>query len=166
MSYNLGDDRILFIKINGIWTPLGCLNGNSIDESSEMMDTTTRDNLGWTTKRPINQEYSISFTGIQINTTAAGGNFGAASYDKLKILKRSKILLDWKIQGTVFPIVDYGKCYITSLGESSNSGELLTFSGTLAGFGKPLIADLGGVVLNNGDPNTVINTENNLIKIS
>jgi hypothetical protein len=164
MSYILGDDRILFIKINGIWTPVACLNSNSFQESSEMMDTTTRDNLGWNTSRPMTQEYSITFTGVQINSTVVGGNFDVASFDKLKSFKRNRILLDWKIEGTVFPIVDYGKCYITSLEESSSSTELLTFSGTLTGFGKPLIADLGGIVLNDGDPNTVINTENYLIK--
>ena len=164
MSYTLGEDRILSIKINGIWTPLGCLTGNSFEESSEMMDTTTRDNVGWSTQRPITQEYSINFTGIQLNTTSFNGNFDVASFDRLKKLKRDKILLDWKIEGSIFPIIDYGKCYITALSETSNCGELLTFSGALKGFGKPLISDTAGMVLNNGDPNTVVNTENNLIK--
>ena len=164
MTYFLGDDRILFIKINGIWTPIGCLTANSMSESSEMLDTTTRDNNGWSTSRPINQEYSISFTGIQINSTTAGGNLSIASYDKLKSLKRNRILLDWKIEGNSFPVVDYGKCYISSLGEENNVQELITFSGTLTGFGKPLVSDQGGLVLNDGNPNKVINTENNLIR--
>src|SRR5678809_1317264 len=106
-------DRIIFIKLNGNWLPIGCLTDNSMDESAEMMDTTTRDNKGWVTSRPVLQSYTISFNGLQMNTTVAGGNFNAASYDKLKQLKRDKMLLNWKIEGTVYPIVDYGQCYIT-----------------------------------------------------
>ena len=159
MKY-LGEDRILYIKINGSWLPIGCLTNNSFSESAEMIDTTTRDNQGWTTSRPLVQSYDISFEGLEINTTMSGGNFSVASYDKLKLLKRDKILLDWKIQGTVYPIVDYGKAYITSLSDSNPVGELISFTGAMTGFGKPLVTTLGTTVLNNGDPNVIINNGN------
>ena len=157
MENYLGDDRILYIKINGSWVPIGCLTSNSFSESAEMMDTTTRDNQGWTTSRPVMQSYSISFEGIQINTTMAGGAFTVASYDRLKLLKRDKILLDWKTQGTVYPIVDYGKAYINEISDASSVGELISFSGNLTGFGKPLVTTRETVVLNNGDPNVIVN---------
>lgn len=160
MEFFNGQDRILFLKLNGNWTPVGCLTDNSMEESSEMMDTTTRDNQGWTTSRPIMQSYSLSFNGLQMNTTVAGGNFNAASYDRLKQLKRDKILLDWKIEGTVYPIVDYGKGYITNLGEANVIDELMTFNGGIAGFGKPLMAPKGSVVLNTGDENEWLNSGN------
>lgn len=167
MDYTKGEDRILFIKIDGAYMPIGCLIGNSLDENVQMLDTTTRDNKGWVTGRPVAQDYSISFNGLQLNSTMPGGNFNVASYDRLKIIKRKKILIDWKIQGTVFPVVDYGKAYITNIGEANNVGEFMSFSGTLTGYGEPLVQDLGGVVLNNGDPNVLIITEdNNLIKVS
>ena len=123
MNFTLGEDRILFIKVNGVFLPVGCLTDNPMDESSEMMDTTTRDNDGWNTSRPLNQSYNISFSGIQINTTVAGGDFGIASYDRLKQLKRDRVLIDWKIQGTVYPIVDYGKFYITTLSDTESAAE-------------------------------------------
>lgn len=157
MENYLGDDRILYIKINGSWMPIGCLTSNSFSESAEMMDTTTRDNQGWTTSRPVMQSYSISFEGIQINTTMAGGTFTVASYDRLKLLKRDKILLDWKTQGNVYPIVDYGKAYINEISDASTVGELISFSGNLTGFGKPLVTTRETVVLNNGDPNVIVN---------
>jgi len=168
MDFVNGQDRILFIKIDGNYMPIGCLTGNSLDKNAEMLDTTTRDNKGWKTSRPVVKDYNISFTGVQINTTMAGGNFNIASYDKLNKLFNDSILLDWKIQGTIFPVVDYGKCYISSLGEANNVGEFMTFSGTLVGYGKPLIQDLGGVVLNNGDPNIIINSgdPDEIIKVS
>ena len=167
MDYTNGQDRILFLKINGGWMPIGCLTDNSMEESSEFIDTTTRDNQGWTTSRPTVQSYSLSFNGLQLNTTVAGGNFNIASYDKLKQLKRDRLLMDWKIQGTLYPVVDYGKGYIGSLSESNAIDEFLSFSGAITGFGKPLMTSLGTNVLNtgnpdewlnNGDPNVVIRT--------
>ena len=91
--------------------------------------------------------------------------FTVASYDRLKQLKRSKTLLDWKIQGSVFPIVDYGKAYINELSEASNVGEYLTFSGSMVGYGIPLTRTVGEFVLNDGDPDVVLttNTDANFI---
>lgn len=168
MNYIKGEDRILYFKINGDWLPVGCLTENSIDETSEFLDTTTRDNQGWSTSRPINQAYNLSFAGLQIITTVAGGNFNIASLDKLRQLKRNKTLLDWKFQGTIYPIVDYGKCYISDLSDGNVTGELISFSGSAIGYGKPLYANLGTVLLNNGDPNVIVNNgnENELIRIS
>jgi hypothetical protein len=158
MEYTNGEDRILYIKYLGAWLPVACLTGNGISENSEMLPTTTRDNNGWQTSRPMMQSYTISFDGLQINTTVAGGTFTVASYDRLKQLKRSKTLLDWKIQGSVFPIVDYGKAYINELSETSNVGEYLTFSGSMVGYGIPLTRTVGEFVLNDGDPEVILVT--------
>jgi len=157
MNFIKGEDRILFIKINGSYLPVGCLTDNSIEESSEMMDTTTRDNQGWATSRPLIQNYSISFSGLQVNSTIAGGDFTLASYDKLKQLKRDRVLIDWKIQGSIYPIVDFGKFYITEISDTEAAGELMSFSGSATGYGQPLTASLGTTVLNNGDPNVIVN---------
>jgi hypothetical protein len=161
MEFTNGEDRILYIKLTGSWLPVGCLTSNSISESAEMMPTTTRDNDGWVTSRPISQNYTVSFEGLQLNTTANFGTFTVASYDRLKLLKRSKTLLDWKIQGSIFPIVDYGKCYINELSEASAVGEFLSFSGSMVGFGIPKTTTLGETVLNDGNPDTIIVTDTN-----
>ena len=157
MENYLGEDRILYIKLNGSWMPVGCLTSNSFSETAEMLDTTTRDNEDWATSRPTLQSYSVSFEGVQINTTMNGGTFAVASYDKLKLLKRDKILLDWKTQGTKYPIVDYGKAYINEISDASAVGEFITFSGAMTGFGMPKVSSLGTTILNSGDPNEVIN---------
>ena len=158
MDFYKGEDRILYLKILGNYLPIACLTENPFSETSEFIDTTTRDNKGWTTSRPTNQSYTITFSGLQLNTTNVGGNFNVASYDKLKQLKRSKTLLDWKIEGN-FPTVDYGKCYISELSETNTVGEFLTFSGSLVGFGIPLITTKGTNVLNSGDPLVVVVTD-------
>lgn len=168
MDYVNGQDRILFIKFNGIYMPVGCLTGNGLEESTELLPTTTRDNEGWETDKALTQSYTVSFTGLQVNSTLPGGNFGVASYDRLKIVKRSRVIIEWKLQGTVYPVVDYGKGIITDISSSENVGEFMTFSGNIKGFGKPLVQELGGVLLNNGDPNIIINSgnEDELIKVS
>lgn len=160
MDFINGRDRILFLKLDGNWLPIGCLTDNSMEESAEFMETTTRDNKGWTTSRPIMQSYSLSFNGLQLNTTAPGGIFVAASYDKLKQLKRAKQLLSWKIQGSLYPIVDYGQGYIANLSETNVIDEFLSFSGSITGFGEPLMAVLGTPVLGTGDPFEVVNDGN------
>jgi hypothetical protein len=166
MEHFKGEERILYIKISGNYIPIGCLSDNSFSESSETIDTTTRDNGGWATSRPTMQSYNISFNGIQVNSTIAGGDLNVASYDRLKELKRDRQLLEWKIQGTNFPIVDYGKAYITDISEAAPVNELITFSGTLSGFGQPLMASIALVLLNNGDPSVIIQDGNtNLIKV-
>ena len=157
MEFTLGEDRLMFIKVNGVFLPIGCLTANSIEESSEFINTTTRDNGGWTTSRPTTQSYTLNFSGLQVNSTLAGGNFGIASYDKLREFKRARVLLEWKLQGTKYPIVDFGKCYIQSLSDSENIGEFLSFSGSAVGFGSPQYQSLGQTLLNDGDPNVIIN---------
>jgi hypothetical protein len=159
MNFTNGEDRILFVKIGGSYLPIGCLTSNGFDESSEMMDTSTRDNKGWSTSMPLIQSYSIPFSGLQLNSTLVGGNFNVASYDKLKGLKRNRIRFEWKIQGTKYPVVDYGEGYISGLSEANDVGEFMGFSGTITGFGIPLTTSLGTVLLNNGDPNVVIATD-------
>lgn len=158
MEFTDGQDRIIYIKILGNWLPIGCLTGNSFSESSEMLATNTRDNSGWMTSRPTNQSFSIAFDGLQVNTTVAGGSFNIASYDKLKLLKRSKQLLDWKIVGALFPVVDYGKGYINEISEASNVGEFLSFSGNITGYGEPKTTTKGEFVLNDGNPDVILTT--------
>jgi len=158
MDFYKGQDRILYIKILGNYLPIACLQDNPFSETSEFIDTTTRDNAGWATSRPNMQSYNISFNGIQVVTSVAGGYFNVASYDKLKQLKRSRTLLEWKIEGN-FPVIDYGKAYISELSEASPIDEFLTFSGSLVGFGIPLTTTKGTDVLNSGDPLEVIVTD-------
>lgn len=158
MDYYKGQDRILFLKLLGAWLPIACLTDNPFSETAEFIDTTTRDNGGWKTSMPTMQDYNISFSGLQVNSSVAGGTFTVISYDKLKQLKRNKTRLDWKIEGN-FPVVDYGKCYIQELSEATPIDDFLTFTGTLLGFGKPLMTTKGTDVLNSGNPDELIVTD-------
>ena len=164
MEFYKGEDRILYLKYLGSYLPIACLTENPFSETSEFIDTTTRDNAGWKTSRPTMQGYSISFSGLQVNSATSGGNFNVLSYDSLKKMKRNRTLLDWKIEGN-FPTVDYGKCYIQDISESNPVGEFLTFSGSLVGYGIPLTTIKGTDVIGTGILNEVIVTDENADKL-
>jgi len=157
----LGDVRILYVKIAGVFLPVACLSSNSFSEGTDSIDTTTRDNAGWATSQPTNQSYSIEFEGVQINTIFQGGDFTKASYDRLKALKRGRSIFDWEIRTSNGVFVDYGQGFISSLSEDAPAGELLTFAGTITGYGEPKFTSdtLGAVTFDS----TIVTFDNTLI---
>lgn len=134
-----GSERILYFFINATWVKIGCLTDNSFNEDVDMVLTTTRNSGGWETSRPGAQRYSINFTGIQINTP---GDDTAISYDEIKVLKRNRTIIDWKIEYVNGLTYDTGKAYIQRLGEAAPAGDFLTFDCELLGYGLPLIVSV------------------------
>jgi surface protein len=135
--FTKGEDRVLYIKINNDYLPIGCLTGDSFSESSEMLDTTTRDNAGWKTSVPTLQSYNISFDGLVINTSDIGGDQTKISYDRLTLLKRNKTLIEWKSQDALGVFISIGKGYITELSDSSEIDGFISFNASIIGYGKP-----------------------------
>ena len=127
-----GSNRILSFKISDVWTPVGCLTSNSFNETVEMLSTTTRDNQGWETSVPTVQGYSIPFTGV-VPTDGTG----KVILTNLRAYKRARTLLDWKIEDVTSGIIDIGKGYLTSVGETADVQGFLTFDAELAGYGVP-----------------------------
>lgn len=111
--------------------PVGCLTSNSFSESTEVLDSTTRDNLGWSTSRLTNQSYNISFDGLVLESSIS---FTKNTAYNLTVAKRDRTLIDWKINDK-----DYGSGYITSLSNESGINENISFSAEIIGYGTPLI---------------------------
>tara|TARA_R110000744_G_scaffold53445_1_gene114129 strand:- start:387 stop:881 length:495 start_codon:yes stop_codon:yes gene_type:complete len=150
-----GAYRVLYLKWEGVYLPIGCLNSDSFTETSEMLDTTTRDNRGWKTNTPTIQGYNISFEGIIENTNFNGGDFAKISLDRLRILKRSGTLIEWKTQDDKSIFVDSGKGHITSLSDSAVSDEFITFSAEIEGYGEPLSTSEQVFNLQDGNTNNI-----------
>lgn len=131
MAFVDGSIRILHIKVSGVWTPIGCLTSNNISESAETIVTTTRDNAGWATIRPVTQSFEIGFSALKDPENDL-------SYEELKAYKRDRTRIEWRIDAGSGSAIDYGFGYITQLEESADAGDLVTFSGTIQGYGKPL----------------------------
>lgn len=125
---------ILSIDVGDGFKPVSCITDTNFSESVEMLDTTTRDNLGWKTSVPTNQSYNLSFSGISINTIY-GGDSTKYSFDIIKLIKRNKTLFDWKISNLVNGDLDYGKGYFKDLTGSYNIDEFISFTATIEGYG-------------------------------
>lgn len=154
-----GEERILYIKYDGDYLPVGCLTSNPISENSETIETTTRENFGWRTEYPTIQSYNINFDGIQILTTGVSGDDTKLSYDRIKLMKRNRERIEWKIEDSDLRFIDIGEGYITEIGEENEVGGVLTFSGKIVGFGMPVASSTPGLYLfENGEPFVFENT--------
>ena len=132
-----GSYSVLYIKWEGNFLPIGCLNSDSFSEESEMLDTTTRDNGGWKTSIPTVQNYKVSFDGLVKNTNFIGGDSTKISLDRLTVLKRNRTLIEWQTQDSNFVFVDSGYGHITSLSNVSNVDEFISFTCEIEGFVSP-----------------------------
>jgi len=147
MAFISGVDRILEIKTEGVWIPIGCLTGNSFSESSEMLGTTTRDNTnGWTSSVPTNQSYTIQFEALLTNEYTSTTR---VTYYQMKLYKRNKDLIDWRVDDGLGDY-DYGKAYISDLGDANNVDEFVSFSGTLQGYGLVSNDEVDRLLLESG----------------
>lgn len=144
MDFFRGYIRMLYIKVDSAWKPIGCLTANPIEEDVEMISTTTRVSNGWRTSRPTNQGFNISFEGIQIKDETK------LSYLELKKLKRTREIIEWRIADTSENFVDEGFGHITNIGEANDAGEFLTFSGQIEGYGEPTIIEAIGDLWQDG----------------
>ena len=130
-----GTYKVLSIKLDGVFLSVGLLTSNSFSENIEMLDTTTRDNGGYKTSTPTTQSYSIDFEGLIKQTLFVGQAETVLTYQNIKTLKRNRTLIEWKINSGVDIYVSSGFAHITSLGDSSNIDEFISFNATLEGYG-------------------------------
>ena len=131
-----GSSSLFYIIRSGIEVPVGCLTSNPIEESAEMMETTTRDNEGWRTSIPTLQSYTIALDGyMTIDDPNSGKN--VISYRELRRMKRDKELIVWKIKTLNGWYVDSGKAYIESISFSDPVDDMIGFSASLVGYGIP-----------------------------
>lgn len=143
----LGENSIFFIKYNNIWCPISCETSSPISENVEMIDTTTRDNGGWKTEKPTLQSYSISVEAA-LRLDDEMDVSGVVSYNKLRLMKRNRELVEWKRETFGGWYIDQGKAYITDIGDSNAVGEEIMFSMSLSGFGAPEITTNPNLLLN------------------
>lgn len=127
-----GKDSILSIKFEGNYVPISCETSTSFSESSEMVNTTTRDNEGWTTSLPTSQSYEITLEGQCVIESASN----LLSYWELVKLKRAKTLVEWKINTLSGAYVDQGFAYINSINNVAPADAYMTFTMTMVGYGK------------------------------
>lgn len=132
-----GNDKIVFIKRSGVYTPVGCLTVNGISEESEVFDTTTRNSQGWKTSLPDLQGFTITLEGVQIR------NANLIDIDTLKALKRAQQRISWGIGSASDEIEEEGKGYIIQIEDNAEVNQNATFSATIQGWGEINVVQFG-----------------------
>lgn len=134
MEFINGEIKILYIKQDDNYLPVGCLTSNSFSETASQLNTTVRTNKnGWTSSIPTSQSYSISFSGLVTVDLISDTMF---TFQELKSVKRQRQLIEWKIDdGKGNP--EYGKGFITSIGDTAEIDELVSFDCNIVGYGAP-----------------------------
>ena len=134
MNYINGTYSVFYIKIDGIYLPVGCLTDNSFSETTEMIDTTVRTNVnGWKSSRPVGQSYDIDLSGLVTKETLVSG---VVTFYEIQQIKRNRESFDWKIEGGV-DMVEYGSGYFTSLSKPMPIDDFISFSASVVGQGEP-----------------------------
>jgi hypothetical protein len=156
-----GDDRVLFIKSGSDFVPVACLTSNGMNESLEQLETTTRESGGWSTFRPLGQQYSINFEGLNKDDFNQNLFF---SYQRLKLIKRNRVKIEWQIKSFEdATLIEQGFGYIVDISSSDPAGAESTFSGTLRGWGIPQITQTD-LVLSDGLDNLIEDGEGSPIE--
>jgi len=138
--------KIVYIYDDGIYKPIGCLTSNSFSESSEFLETTTRQNTeGWKSSIPTQQSYTISLSGL---LTLNNRTDTLLTYRDLQKLKRDKTLFSWKINTQDPTISDFGSGYIASLSNNAEIDSFMDFSAEIIGYGQPYESITEGDYLN------------------
>lgn len=144
-EFKNGTYKLLEIKYDGIFYPIGCLTSNSFNEKSDTLETTTRENEGgWKTSIPTNQSYNISFSGLSTKTDK--GNT-IIPYYVLKEFKRDKTRVEWKIRSEREGYFETGFGYITSLSDSAEIDSFISFNGEMQGYAKPITSKTNQLTL-------------------
>lgn len=160
----LGRESVFFVKYNDVFVPISCEVSNSMEESSEMLSTTTRDNSGWETSIPIMQNYTININAEVIFES----DINTLSYFNLRKIKRDRTRIEWRRDTIDGAYRDSGFGYIESISDANEAEGYASFSLVIIGYGKPETSKLvdGDYVplLSQEDNELLFNEDNNAIK--
>lgn len=134
-----GDDIILSIWDTSAYEPIACLTSNTLSESLEVREVTTKCDPGNIVKTPGSYSYEISMDGIYIDGAV---DTGKQSHGDLASLMRAKTEITWRLTTELTsPTHYYGTGYITSLELTGDADDNATFSATISGTGAIATVD-------------------------
>jgi predicted secreted protein len=125
-----------YVMKNGEYLPCACLTSSPINESVDMIGTTTRENEGWKTSEPTNHGYTIELSGLMVMDDSDSDN-NVVSFRQLRAMHRNNELIEWKKETLDGYYIDSGRSYITSISDSDEADGFITFTASLTGYGKP-----------------------------
>lgn len=124
-----GNECIL--KWNG--EPIACLTSNSISEILSFLGTSKKTINGAQTIKPVANSYTLNFEAVMVNDVM--------SWAELSLLARAMRLGIWEFDlGDMAGDAGYG--FLSNLEMTASSGEFITFTGTIIGYGEITTAPL------------------------
>lgn len=155
-NYVQGNDVLLYIRTAEGFKAVSCLIDNPLQESTEVIETTSRGSGRFRSYIGGVQDYTISFTAHMVN------ELGLVSYEHIKQLKRNIIIFDWRLMATDGVIAETGTSFISSLSLNSSVNSLVEFSATLT----PSVGGVSDILLWSQDGfNVVSQNGENLVQI-
>lgn len=124
------------------YRPVACLTTNSLNQSTNIIESQTKCTPGETTKTKGTRSYNIAAEGEYIDTTSTGGETTKASHDYLKELSEGSTNITWRMAtGLTDTPFYYGEAIISELSLTGPAGEPSTFTTTLEGTGAIVEVD-------------------------
>lgn len=116
-----GNDCILY------WNdePIACLTSNSLSEVLTFLNTAKKTQKGAIKSIPVANSYQINFEAVMVSDQSM-------SWNDLALLAREQVIGSWELTG----VNDSGFGFLSGLEITANSGEIITFTGTIVGFGE------------------------------
>jgi TP901-1 family phage major tail protein len=125
-----GTDLTLFIPQDGsAWIPIGLSKSCSLSISADTPDISTKDSSGWSEVIAGMKSFTMDFEALVSLTDDASANGLLPLWTYFST--RTKIKVAWGKEGTYW----YGDAYISSLEESAEAEQPVSFSGSLTGTG-------------------------------
>lgn len=131
-----GKHRLLYIKRPGdpAFRRVGFLLVNSWNTSVGFLPTTTRNNKGYKTQRPVEKESTIAFTAVLFQDGDLAAKLG---YKELREMLDLDELFTWKLEAAGESFTDVGRGHLQSLGEAADWQDSVFFEGSILNYGKP-----------------------------
>lgn len=135
-TYIKGEGLILSVYVDSVYKPIGCLTGNTLSQTRNILEAQTKCDPGVVIKGSGVMTYELSFEGSYIDTTSVGGDTTKASHDSLKALMDAGSSFTWKLDtGLADTVAYYGTSILSDLSLDAPTDDFASFSGTLNGSG-------------------------------
>ena len=123
--------------VNITWIPIGLSKSASLSISADTPDISTKDSSGWSEVIAGMKSWSMDFESLLDLTDDASANGLLPLWTYFST--RAKIKVAWGKAGVYW----YGDAYLSSLDESAESEQPVSFSGSLTGSGALTLGTSG-----------------------
>lgn len=132
-----GTDQIFFVLLNEEYVRVAFIEDHTWSEDTAFLSGVTRLSGGWDVGIPLSQSFSVAVRMVQTRDIIESDILVRTSLDQLRVAKRDRTLLNFKIESLPQGHIRTFKGYISSITEGSPSGRFVRINLTIRGEGQP-----------------------------